>query len=209
MDNQIQILVSGIIKKYDSHQLSRTFTVALSGIDAAGKGYISSMVKDVLQEAGYAVALINIDPWQNPLPVRLQKDHAAENLYEHIFRWDDFFGQLIFPLQKNKSIYLETKGIRSDADLYYPLVYNFRNIDILLVEGIFLFKQQYLSYFDYRIWIDCSFETGLQRAIARNAEGLNEAALVHDYQTFYYPAQRYHFKKDDPLQYADLIIDNN
>ena len=119
MGDKIQILVSEIIKKYGSHQLSHAFTVAISGIDAAGKGYISKLATEALQEKGYAVALINIDPWQNTIPVRLQKNNAAENLYENIFRWNDFFEQLIFPLQKNKNIYLETNGIRSDADVYY------------------------------------------------------------------------------------------
>jgi len=78
------------------------------------------------EKMGYKVANINIDPWQNPIPIRLQKENAAKNTYENIFRWGDFFEQLVFPLQKNKSLYLETQGIRSDADVYYPLIYDFK-----------------------------------------------------------------------------------
>jgi uridine kinase len=209
MENKISTLVSAVIDKYNSHQLKSAFTVAVSGIDAAGKGYISRLLQDELRERRYHVALINIDPWQNPIAVRLKKENAAENVYENMFRWNDLFEQLVFPLQKNRAIHLETKGISTDGDIYYPLLYDFRDIDIVLVEGILLLKQQYLSYFDYKIWIDCSFETGMQRAIQRNAEKLGEEALQHDYHTFYYPAQYYHFKKDDPAGNADLVFDNN
>lgn len=209
METKISALASAVIDKYKSHRPERVFTVAISGIDASGKGHISRLLQDALKGKGYHVALINIDPWQNPIPVRLKTENAAENVYENIFRWNDIFEQLIFPLQKNKSIYLETKGIRTDADIYYPLVYDLSNIEILLLEGILLFKQAYLSYFDYKIWVDCSFEKALLRAQRRNIEKLDEESLLHDYLTFYYPAQQYHFEKDDPLENADVIFDNN
>lgn len=209
MAGKISELVSAIIDRFKTHQLPGAFTVAISGIDAAGKGYISQQLNGELTKKGYRVALVNIDPWQNPIPIRLQKENAAQNIYENIFRWDDFFERLIFPLQKHKGIYLETEGIRSDADIYYPLVYDFTNIDILLIDGILLLKKKYLAYYDYKVWIDCSFETGLRRALKRNIENLDDERLLSDYHTFYYPAQRYHFKKDDPQEAADFVFDNN
>jgi uridine kinase len=208
MRDRLDKLYKGILLTKNRHQGNRLFTVAISGIDASGKGYVGNLLQQRFEGEGYKIANINIDPWQNPLPVRLQKENPAENVYENIFRWNDFFEQLIFPLQKKGGIYLETKGIRSDADVYYPLVYNDIDIDILLIEGILLFKKKYLSYYDYKIWIDCSFETGLQRAIRRNAENLSEDQLVYDYQTFYYSAQRLHFERDNPKENANIIFPN-
>jgi uridine kinase len=93
--------------------------------------------------------------------------------------------------------------------IYYPFAYHFKEIDILLIEGIFLFSKDFLSYYDWKAWIDCSFETALQRAITRNVERLNEQQLIRDYNKCYYPSQQYHFKKDDPKAAADFIFDNN
>jgi uridine kinase len=207
--DSIHALAEILIERYKLHTSSSAFTVAISGIDASGKGYITNLLEQELTGRGYKVANINIDPWQNSLAIRLRKENAAENVYENIFRWKDFFAQLIFPLQKNRSIYLITKGIRSDADVYYPVIYDYKNIDILLIEGILLLKKQYNTYYDYRIWIDCSFETGLQRAIKRNAEKLDAEKLVLDYQYYYYAAQRFHFERDDPEKQADQIFDND
>lgn len=201
-------LADKIGERYKQYSASSLFTVAISGIDASGKGYTAKLLQDELKKRNYNIANINIDPWQNPIPIRLRKENAAENVYENIFRWNDFFDQLIVPLQKEKSIYFKTTGIRSDADIYYPLVYNYKNIDILLVEGILLFKKKYLSYYDYKIWIDCTFETGLQRAIERNVEKLDGEKLRLDYHTFYYAAQRLHFERDNPKENADTIFIN-
>lgn len=208
-DNTVGQLAKTIIKKFYAHTADHVFTVAVSGIDASGKGFVAKLLEDALRRKGLNVANINIDPWQNPIPVRLQKENAAENVYENIFRWEDFFNALIFPLKKNRSICLKTKGIRSDADVYYPLIYDYSSVDILLIEGIFLLKKKYLGHYDYRIWIDCSFKTGLIRALKRNAEKLDKKSLVHDYDAFYYAAQRLHFEKDKPWLSADKIFKND
>ncbi len=207
--NDMQSLNRKLLSAYEKHGKKTAFTAGISGIDAAGKGYTSKKLQESLEDLGYIVANINIDPWQNPLPVRLRKDNAAENIYENIFRWQQFFDQLIFPSQKNKSIYLKTEGIRSDADIYYTLVYDYKDIDFLFVEGILLFKKRFLLHYDFKIWIDCSFETGLKRAIQRNVENLDEARLIHDYDTYYYAAQQLHFERDDPQKAADVIFCND
>ncbi len=205
----ISQLADKIIEEYERYASKNLLTVAISGIDGSGKSYITDLLQKELEERKYNTANINIDPWQNPISVRLRKENAAVNVYENIFRWDAFFQQLIFPLQKNKGIYLETEGIRSDSDVYYRLVYDYNDLDILLIEGILLFKKEYRLYYDYKIWIDCSFEAGLKRAIKRNVEKLPADKLIDDYNSFYYAAQRYHFNKDKPTEISDILFCND
>jgi len=207
--DSIHDLKEELVAQFKLHTPATAFTVAISGIDASGKGYVGNLLQEQLEKDGYKVANINIDPWQNPLPVRLQKEKPAENVYENMFTWNDFFKHLIIPLQKNKSIYLETEVIHTHSDEYFPLIYDFNNINFLLIEGILLFKKKYLLYYDYKIWVDCSFETGLKRAIKRNVEKLDEEKLIEAYNMFYYPAQTIHLIKDNPLVISDVIFDND
>ena len=208
MDDIIQLRES-IEQKLKDYNGERLFTVGISGIDASGKGYITKLLQDGLEARGYKVANINIDPWQNPIAVRLKKEDAAENFYKNIFRWNDFFNDLVIPLQIKKSIHLETTLIRTRADEYYPFLYHYNDLDLLLIEGILLFQGKYRHHFDYTIWVDCAFETGLRRAMKRNVEELEETQLATDYNTYYYPAQRLHFQKDDPAKAADVVFNNN
>lgn len=85
----------------------------------------------------------------------------------------------------------------------------FRDIDIVLLEGIFLFKPEYRDHFDLKIWIECSFETALQRAMARGQEGLPPAETRRAFETIYFPAQRVHFARDNPREFADIIFVND
>lgn len=59
------------------------------------------------------------------------------------------------------------------------------------------------------IWIECSFETALKRAVLRGQKNLSPEETVRAYENIYFPAQRFHFVKDDPKSRADIIIDND
>jgi uridine kinase len=88
-------------------------------------------------------------------------------------------------------------------------VYEFEEIDVILLEGIYLLKRSFQSYYDLSLWIDCSFETALERAIARTQEGLPVAETIEAYRTIYFPAQKIHFEQDDPTHAATAIIPND
>jgi uridine kinase len=75
-----------ILERYYDHSADHVFTVAVSGIDASGKGYVAKCLERELTVKGLRVANINIDHWQNPIPIRLKRDNAAENFYQNVFR---------------------------------------------------------------------------------------------------------------------------
>lgn len=78
-----------------------------------------------------------------------------------------------------------------------------------MLEGIYLFKREYQEYFDVRIWIDCSFETALARAIARAQEGLPSEETVSAHRTIYFPAQEIHFERDALRASAHVVLRND
>ena len=63
-----------IIHTFYAHSADHVFTVAISGIDASGKGYVAKLLEDELRMQGLRVATIHLDPWQNPITVRLQRE---------------------------------------------------------------------------------------------------------------------------------------
>src|SRR5205085_12579908 len=86
--------------------------------------------------------------------------------------------------------------------------YDLQNIDVIILEGIFLFKKELREKYDLAFWIECPFETALQRAVLRNQEGLSENEVIRDYRDINFPAQMIYLAKDQPQFYADGIVNN-
>lgn len=187
----------------------RAALVAVSGIDGCGKGWLTRKIVDNLQARGIKAANINIDGWLNLPAKRFSDKNPAEHFYLHAIRFDEMFAQLVLPLRDARSIRVETDFAEETATTYRKQLYEFTDIDIIVLEGIYLLKQAFRNYYDLSIWIDCSFAKALERALARGQEGLPPADTIRAYETIYFPAQDIHFQRDNPQQAAAVIVDNN
>ena len=185
--------------------LTRSLLVGISGIDASGKGCKTAKLEEFLAQKGFRVANINVDGWLNLPAVRFSQTNPAANFYENAIRFAEMFEQLILPLKHMRSIELRADLVEETASEFHPHDYRFREIDIILLEGIFLFKNEFKANFDLRIWIECPFEIALERALARAQEDLPPEETRAAYEMFYFPAQRLHFASDNPRESADLL----
>src|SRR5436853_3972561 len=182
MLNQLDFLTSKIVATRTEKSAEQAVLVGISGIDAGGKGFITEKIAQRLQVSGWRVATINADDWLNLPEVCLGQRAPGEHFYEHAMRFDEMFDQLIVPLKKNRAISFiadcaDAKGNRRKHR------YEFRKIDIVLLEGIFLFKPAYRPHFDLTAWVDCSFATALERAITRCQEGLPPTETIKAFTT--------------------------
>jgi uridine kinase len=188
---------------------NRGLLVGISGIDACGKGYMAGQIEAHLAQHAVAAAVINVDGWLNLPDKRFEANAPAETFYENAIRFDQFFSDLVVPLRDRRSVHLVADFAEESAKQFRKRVYDFKNVGVILVEGIFLFKHEYRSLFDLAIWVDCSFPTALARALERAQEGLPPAETIAAYETIYFPAQKIHFEQDNPRATADLIFAND
>ena len=184
------------------------FIVGISGIDGSGKGYIGQQLQSSLEYMGLSCVLIGIDGWLQPPSRRFSKQGSGQHFYQSGFRFDEMKTQLYEPLRKTGSIDFIAKhsaptGVEDMVDFHYLI----SNPDVIIFEGIFLFQDRF--DFDYTVWIECSYETALERALKRNQEGLSEAQIKHDYRNIYFAAQDIHIKTDNPRGRCDFIYLND
>lgn len=187
----------------------RALLVGLSGIDGSGKGYVAGQVVPLLRQRGFNAEAFNVDGWLNLPPLRFDAARPAEVFYERALRLDEMFAQLILPLRDQRSIKLTMDWVDETATAARPFTYNVDNLDIIILEGAYIYKRAFRPLFDLAIWIDCSWETALERSIARAQEGLPPDETVRMYRTTYFPAEVIHFHRDHPRGGADLIVPND
>lgn len=213
--SQFPQLIAATVARRKQIPSERALLVGISGIDASGKGFVATQAAESLGRAtgiadsGYNVAVIGVDGWLNLPHVRFHDQNPAEHFYQHALRFDEMFERLIVPLRENRSLDLEMDFTEETAASYRKHRHYFRDIDVILLEGIFLFKRRYRPQYDLACWIECSFETALARGVRRCQEGLPPSETVRAFETIYFPAQRLHFDRDNPRASADLIISNS
>ncbi|MGB7201116.1 MAG: hypothetical protein WBD16_02490 [Pyrinomonadaceae bacterium] len=206
---EVQELANAIFTKRREIPPASAMLVGISGIDACGKGSVTAKLSEMLELEGFRVAEVNADGWLNLPHIRFGASEHGVHFYENALRLDEMFEQLVLPLKENRSINITADFAEETANEFRPHNYVFDNIDIILLEGIFLFKKPYADLFDLRIWVDCSFETAMIRAIKRAQEGLTTDKTTAAYDTIYFPAQRLHFLLDSPQSASDLILQND
>jgi len=187
----------------------RSLLVGLSGIDGAGKGFLAGELCRELERTSLRVALLNVDGWLNLPAVRFSPRNPAEHFYRHALRLEEMFSDLVLPLRERGTHRLTAHYAEETATAYRDYRYEFREIDVVLLEGIFIYKRAHRSCFDLAIWIDCSFETALERALRRGQEGLRPAETIMAYETTFFPAQRLHCQRDEPRRLADGVLVND
>jgi uridine kinase len=187
----------------------RSRLIAISGIDGSGKGYLSALLSQKLMNADLRVAVVSADGWLNLPHVRFAADDPGQHFYTHAIRFEEMFATLIDPLVRTGSVRLVADYTEETARTYRKTLYSFDDIDLVLLEGIFLFKQEHRGRYDFRLWIECSFETALQRALARSQEGLPPRETIAAYEGIYFPAERLHLERDAPREHADQVYVND
>jgi uridine kinase len=202
----LESMIEKIVEARRRASVARAVLVAITGIDGSGKGYLAARMLAALQARGIRGALLGIDGWLNLPNRRFSRDNPAEHFYLHALRFEEMFSQLVFPLREKGSIRLEADYAEETATRYSKHVYEFSGVEVILLEGIYLLKRAFQDYYDMAVWIDCSFDTALERAIARGQEHLAAEATVKEYRTIYFPAQEIHFERDHPRQAASAII---
>jgi uridine kinase len=209
MGDMIGPLIDLILPRRQEVPDERAMLVGISGIDASGKGFIANLLSEQLESQGLSVAPVNVDAWLDLPSVRFDPNDLPGNFYRNGLRLNEMFDRLILPLRNQRSIKVEIDLAKEQAVEFCKHTYRFEGTDIIILEGIFLFKREYVDYFDQRIWIECSFEVALERALERSQEGLLPQETVSAYQAIYFPAQKLHFDTDRPRDAADFIFDNN
>jgi len=202
-------LTSEVQRRRSGISSDRSLLVGLSGIDGSGKGFLAGVLRRELERTGARVALLNVDGWLNLPRIRFSPHDPAEHFYRHALRLEEMFSDLVLPLRDHRTHRLVAQHAEETATAYRDHQYDLRDIDVVLVEGIFIYKRAHRSCFDLAVWIDCSFETALERALQRGQEGLPPAETIAAYETIYFPAQRLHCRRDEPRRYADAVVVND
>lgn len=161
----------------------RPFKVGIDGRCAAGKTMLADELGQVLSAMGFEVVRPSVDGFHHPREHRYrQGEYSARGYYEDAYDYDAVVSALLGPLSRNT---------------------------ILLFEGIFVFRRQINSYWDYKILVDVDAETSRARSVIRDTGVIGPADVVRrKFDERYEPAWKMYVDEQDPEAVSDVVIDN-
>lgn len=198
---QLKSILRSLHIKKESH---KPLLIAISGIEGGGKKYLAAKTAELLEVEDIRVALVRGLDWESPKDVRFNVMNSPEEYYLHAYRYDEMFEELIIPLKLFGNL---EKTITLD-DVMSPRVidYNFTDIDIIIIEGVYLLQASYLDFYDYTCWIQSDFDTAYHNLKSLNKIEAYEEELINIFKRLLKPAAQYHIYTDDPQGHANAIF---
>lgn len=188
------------------HDPKRTVIVGIDGLGGAGKSTVSEELYRLLGEENYSVTILHIDDFIHPKAVRYNDSYAEWECYYNLqWRYDYLINEVIMPIKRgdfNSKIELYDK----DNDTYYLRDTFIPVGSIVIIEGIFLQREELRDIFDFMIYIDIPEEVRLGRVLERDGYIGDKEQIKAKYNNRYFPAERHYVEVCSPCDKADCVV---
>lgn len=200
---------SSIENDLDALDDDKINTIGVNGIDNSGKSVFARSLFEYLKARGYRSMVISIDDFHNPREIRRKGENPIDAYYENAFDTGRLIDEILEPIVKNQEVHKELEILNLKSDIYdIKKEYHINKNDIVIIEGVLLYKEPLEKYIDYKIYIDINFDTMMKRARKRDDNRFDEN-VVKRYKEKYIPIQKKYIEEDNPKSKSDMIIDNN
>jgi uridine kinase len=186
--------------------------VAIDGVDASGKTILADQLAETMKTGMRQIICASVDDFHNPQHIRRNRgDLSPQGFYHDSFNYPALIDVLLEPLGPigDRRYRTAVFDLQNDQPVEEP--YKTATWDaILLIDGIFLLRPRLMPYWDLTIYLDVDFAHSMARGVQRDAVFYgSEIAASRRYQQRYIPGQKLYHQAAQPLDKADILIDNN
>jgi uridine kinase len=191
---------------------SKAKCIAIDGVDAAGKTSFAQKLQESLKKKNKDAIVIHIDNFHQPKSYRYRLgENSAEGFFYDSYQYEYFIENCLMPFKNGiEKIVVRCFDLEKDcASIEYM---SLNPETILIVEGLFLHRDELLKFWDYSIYLDVNTETSLHRNLNRSL-GSNPNLDIEKYKLRFHirykAGQELYFEKFKPQQKASIVINNN
>ncbi|WP_188386108.1 kinase [Ornithinibacillus halotolerans] len=183
------------------------FIVGIDGLGGAGKTTIIKKLSEELEDKGYHVITIHID--DHIVESSKRYNTGNEEWYEYYYlQWDINLLQLeLFQALYDGKKLINLPYYNKSTDTVSIKQINITPTSIIIIEGIFIQRQEWRTYFDFVIFIDCPYKVRTERVLNRDLYIGDYQSRLNKYQRRYWIAEEHYMKTENPLEKADVIYE--
>ncbi|SES63059.1 uridine kinase [Oceanobacillus limi] len=189
---------------HDCPNKNRAYLLGIDGLSGAGKTTLVNQLESELSNS-CNVVVIHMD---DHIVERKERYHTGyEEWYEYYFlQWNiDLLTEELFKKVEQNDTNLTLPFYEKSVDQVANKTIFINPNSIILMEGIFLQRKEWKSYFDYTIFVDCPREKRYERVLKRDKYIGDRQAIQDKYIRRYWPGERYYLENEDPVNTADKV----
>lgn len=205
-------LVNELSSAIGALRLDHPVRAAVDGVGAAGKTVLADEIAEALDRSGRPVIRAGVDGFHHPREVRHRLGPLSpRGYYRDSFDYTAVVSCLLWPLGPGGSLRYRTAAydFRIDAPVDAPEL-SAPPDAVLLFDGIFLLRPELERHWDFRIFVDASFDVTLNRALTRDVELFGTPDAVRErYLKRYIPGEEMYLREARPREHADAVVAND
>jgi uridine kinase len=178
--------------------------VAIDGVDGAGKTTFADSLAPAIEANGKPVVRASIDGFHNPRTIRHKRDKSDPlGYFLDSYDYCAFQHGLINPFRTGQSsVHLARFEHRSDQE---NLITGYVEQNaVLLIDGIFLHRDELRALWDYSVFLHTPFEETFRRMAQRDGFDPNPLAASN---ARYLQGQQIYLEACKPSQRASVILE--
>lgn len=182
--------------------------VAVDGVDGAGKTVFADEIAQRLIIAGATVIRAGVDDFHNPASIRYVRGKSSpEGYFRDSYDYASLRRLLLDPLspEGNRRYVDACYDFTEDRAVSMPTQTAVAG-SILVLDGIFLHRDELWNYWDYSVFLDVGFEISVARCAARDGTDPDAAAPSN---RRYVEGQRLYLQSCCPAQRATVVVNND
>ncbi|MET9229301.1 uridine kinase [Lentzea sp. NPDC003310] len=180
--------------------------VAVDGVDGAGKTTFCDALAGVLRADGREVVRASVDDFHHPSAIRWRRGRTSpEGFFLDSFDYGRFVGHLLAPFAAGEPFRRASHDLETDAYADPPAEVASPDA-LLLVDGIFLHRDEVVAHWDFSVFLDVDFAVSVARMAGRDGSPPDPGDPRN---RRYVEGQRLYLRSCDPAARASLVIDHN
>lgn len=184
--------------------------VGIDGLGGSGKSTLAENVAEVLSYKGINNVVLHLDDFIFPRSVRYNDNYSQWLCYYNLqWRYDYLRNEIIHPLKTDGVIDRKIEIYDNDCDVYKTESLKISGKAIVIIEGVFLQREELTGVFDYVVYVDVPESIRLQRVLKRDKYIGSEKDITQKYVDRYFPAEQYYVDRYSPSVKADWVCDNS
>jgi len=188
-----------IKSKFESVKQGERLIVAIDGLSRAGKTTLVKKLGNLLKNMDSSYYILHIDDFITERSKRYNTGN--DEWYEYYtLQWDvPWLEKHLFNKLPGSTI-LSLPFYDSETDRQVLKEVAIGNASVIIVEGVFLLREQWRNAFDYAVYLDCPRDVRFSRESSPTQENLQK------FKQRYWKAEDFYLETVSPMDKADLII---